>query len=117
FNKAGFENSWPSLSASSSIGLCRRLGKAQCTKCKMRDQRTLSGQSQTCQKFDSSSIEKKLICALPTRFSNGTKPTSDRKRLSVELSRLSPIMKKCPSGTLYTSVLSPKPSSTRSSTG
>ena len=34
-----------------------------------------------------------MTWALPTKFSNGTNPTSDRKRLSVELSRLSPIMK------------------------
>ena len=33
-----------------------------------------------------------MICALPTMFSNGTMPTW-LKRLSVELSRLSPIMK------------------------
>ena len=60
----------------------------------------LVGQSQNSKNFEFSSIEKKMIWALPTRFSNGTKPTYDKKRLSVELSRLSPIMKKCPSGTL-----------------
>src|SRR5690242_20069055 len=81
-------------------GLMPPFRQAQRTTWKMRAQRTLSGQSHTCQKLASSLIEKKMICALPTRFSNGTKPTSDRKRLSVELSRLSPIMKKCPSGTL-----------------
>jgi hypothetical protein len=36
-------------------------------------------------------IEKKMMLARPTRFSSGTKPTW--KRLSLELSRLSPIMK------------------------
>ena len=55
-------------------------------------QRTETGQRQNCQACSPSLTEKKMICALPTKFSNGTKPT-DEKRLSVELSRLSPIMK------------------------
>jgi hypothetical protein len=44
------------------------LRQAQRTTWKMRAQRTLSGQSHTCQKLASSLIEKKMICALPTRF-------------------------------------------------
>jgi hypothetical protein len=51
-------------------------------------------------------IEKKMMLARPTRFSNGTKPTWS-KRLSVELSRLSPIMKKWPGGTTNSRVSSP----------
>src|SRR5262249_16062904 len=56
-------------------------------------QRTDHGQLQMCQAGSPSPMEKKMICALPTRFSNGTYPTADSTRLSVELSRLSPIMK------------------------
>src|SRR5690242_4447618 len=40
--------------------------------------------------------ESRMICALPSKFSAGTKPTppaSGGTRLSSELSRLSPIMK------------------------
>ena len=45
--------------------------------------------------------EKKMISARPTRFSAGTKPTGpSRKRLSCELSRLSPIMKYWLAGTV-----------------
>src|SRR5262249_34929853 len=55
--------------------------------------RTDHGQRQSCQADSPSPIEKKMICAFPTRFSSGTYPTADSTRLSVELSRLSPIMK------------------------
>src|SRR4029450_10813087 len=55
-------------------------------------QRTDTGQRQNCQARSPSYTEKKMICALPTMFSNGTMPTW-LNRLSVELSRLSPIMK------------------------
>src|ERR1043166_724152 len=58
-----------------------------------RVQRTLQGQRQNCQAYSPSPIEKKMICARPTRFSSGTYPTALSTRLSVELSRLSPIMK------------------------
>ncbi|MNN79101.1 hypothetical protein D3C81_1957120 [compost metagenome] len=45
--------------------------------------------------------ENMIISALPTRFSAGTMPTPAdiSTRLSIELSRLSPIMKKWPFGT------------------
>src|SRR5215470_18067104 len=56
-------------------------------------QRTDHGQLQMCQAGSPSPMEKKMICALPMRFSNGTYPTAASTRLSVELSRLSPIMK------------------------
>src|SRR5690348_14576017 len=55
-------------------------------------QRTDTGQRQNCQARSPSYTEKKMIWALPTIFSNGTIPTW-LNRLSVELSRLSPIMK------------------------
>jgi len=66
---------------------------AHLTIVKSRLQRTDHGQLQMCQAGSPSPMEKKMICALPTRFSNGTYPTADSTRLSVELSRLSPIMK------------------------
>ena len=46
--------------------------------------------------------------ALPTRFCTGTKPTplfSGSTRLSLELSRLSPIANTYPSGTRYSGVV------------
>src|SRR6187431_3633144 len=61
-------------------------------------QRTAVGQRQNIQACSPSAMEKKIICARPTMFSNGTNPTCDCTRLSVELSRLSPIMKKFPGG-------------------
>ena len=56
-------------------------------------QRTETGQRQNSQARSPSYTEKKMICALPMMFSNGTMPTGWANRLSVELSRLSPIMK------------------------
>ena len=58
-----------------------------------RSQRTDHGQRHTSQACSRSRTEKKITCARPIRFSNGTKPTSPGTRLSAELSRLSPIMK------------------------
>ena len=44
----------------------------QCTRWKMRSQRTVHGQLQTCHAGVSSAIEKKMISPRPIRFSNGT---------------------------------------------
>src|SRR5450755_483856 len=65
-----------------------------------RFQRTAVGQRQNIQTCSPSAMEKKIIWARPTMFSIGTYPTADSTRLSVELSRLSPIMKKWPGGTV-----------------
>ena len=43
----------------------------------MRFQRTVHGHSHTFQSEASSSTEKKMISARPTKFSNGTKPTPE----------------------------------------
>src|SRR5690606_34921701 len=64
--------------------------------------------------IDDPADENTTRSARPTRFSNGTVPTppAERgKRLSIELSRLSPMKKNSPSGTRTGWVLSPKPSS------
>src|SRR5579884_4492175 len=82
-----------------------RRSTAHLTIVKSRLQRTDHGQLQMCQAGSPSPMEKKMICALPMRFSNGTYPTAASTRLSVELSRLSPIMKKWPGGTTYSWVL------------
>src|SRR5215469_8456331 len=66
---------------------------AHLTIVKSRPLRTDHGQLQMCQAGSPSPMEKKMICALPMRFSNGTYPTAASTRLLVELSRLSPIMK------------------------
>ena len=60
-----------------------------------RPQRTDTGQRQNCQPGSPSAMEKKTTCARPRIFSNGMvpKPSGSGTRLSVELSRLSPIMK------------------------
>src|SRR5262249_61346739 len=51
-----------------------------------RFQRTAHGQRHTIHACSPSRIEKKMIWARPTMFSNGTEPTWLSKRLSVELS-------------------------------
>src|SRR5690606_1637589 len=56
-----------------------------------RDGRISDGHFQISSGLAPPEIEKKMMLARPTRWSAGTKPTV--KRLSVELSRLSPIMK------------------------
>src|SRR5262249_42123642 len=63
------------------------------TRLKNRPQRAVHGQVHTSHACTLPLIEKKMIWARPMIFSNGTYPTSLRKRLSCELSRLSPIMK------------------------
>src|SRR5690606_34542809 len=60
---------------------------------KIRSARTVHGHCQNCQACAPSSTEKTMISARPTKFSSGTGPTALGTRLSVELSRLSPIMK------------------------
>src|SRR5438552_3481234 len=93
------------------FGLLARLARGRCVRngrcfvdhrtiVNRRFQRTAVGQRQNIQACSPSAMEKKIICARPTMFSNGTYPTADSTRLSVELSRLSPIMKKWPAGTV-----------------
>src|SRR5262245_1084613 len=63
---------------------------AHLTSLKNRSQRAVHGQVHISHACTLPSIEKKMIWARPMMFSNGTYPTSLRKRLSWELSRLSP---------------------------
>jgi hypothetical protein len=53
----------------------------------------LQGAHQRMASGPSTFAEKNTISARPTKFSYGTNPTALRTLLSVELSRLSPIMK------------------------
>src|SRR5690606_15937419 len=61
------------------------------TQLNSRDGRISDGHFQISRGLAPPAIEKKMMLARPTRFSSGTNPTE--KRLSVELSLLSPIMK------------------------
>src|SRR6185312_1314012 len=63
----------------------------QSMKWNRRERRISDGHFQISSGLAPPAIEKKMMLARPTRFSAGTKPTV--KRLSLELSRLSPIMK------------------------
>src|SRR6202035_4453798 len=76
-----------------------------------RFQRISNGHHQNSHHGSSASTEKKMISARPTRFSTGTKPTPFMKRLSAELSRLSPIANTWSGGTTYSGVLFTSPSS------
>ncbi len=71
----------------------------------IRPGRSLPNHSQSCQGL-ASAMEKNRNSARPTRFFFGTNP---KARLSEELSRLSPMAKKWPSGTVNTLVLSNGP--------
>src|SRR5262249_42749439 len=88
------------------LALCRRPGvvrshsQVQRVLVKKRGQRTSKGHVHGVEKRkargSSIAAEKKMISALPIRFSSGTKPTPcchAGTRLSMESSRLSPIMK------------------------
>src|SRR5690606_26590840 len=73
------------------VGVVQRNGALHSTPLHRRSQRRFVGHFQISEKEVSLPSEKKIRLARPIRFSAGTKPTS--KRLSAELSRLSPIMK------------------------
>ena len=86
----------PAASASASASPVGRFRAWSChpvigPKLNSRDGRISDGHFQISSGLAPPAIEKKMMLARPTRFSSGTKPTV--KRLSVELSRLSPIMK------------------------
>ena len=74
-------------------GLARHVAAdaAQSTQWNRREARISVGHFQISSGLAPPAIEKKMMLARPIRFSAGTKPTE--KRLSDELSRLSPIMK------------------------
>src|SRR5258708_1075010 len=75
-----------------------------------REYRIAKGHFQGSQRRAEPLVEKKLNCALPTRFSAGTKP---QKRLSDELSRLSPIIRNLPSGPLTSNLVGSSCAGTR----
>src|SRR5215510_13880503 len=90
---------------------CRALA-AQCTDVKKRDSRRPDGQSWIGRFLTARSHEPTIASTRPTRSSTGSIPTPPARtgtRLSAELSRLSPITKRWPGGTMTSGMLSNPP--------
>src|SRR5205085_489572 len=87
----------------------RRWKRAQIP-CPMRLQRAAVNQVHGLIQLACPSVEKNMKLARPARLSTGTRPTpcsaAAGKRLSIELSRLSPIRNRRPAGTVTGAVLS-----------